>query len=395
MKLLSSYFKELKIAARGFYFYIELFMAVLILVVLLVAVNENPKSNQKEYLYYDMSAQMKENLMREEIGKGALVLSKPVEYKMKAAAFRVKNKETGEVQSYTYDAETYRLETYKAVNTQTGKLEKTIHLASSEEQMIRLAWQEKRMGAAIAVNDDGETSYRYYVQGYETAKYENLLYVLHNEDPDTVKAAYDRQMITKLGDHAILNNRENLVPPMIVLMGALMGFFIVMAYVFLDKDEGVIRAFAVTPSSVWKYLLSKIMVILTTVLVSSSIIAIPIMGLKPNYLLFYLLLLVSTFAFSALGLYVSSFFDSISKAFGMLYVVMIVMLLPAFSYFLPGFDPLWLRFFPTYPMMQGIKETLTMQPDAGYVLVYSGVFLLGGLALFLLANTRFKKTLTV
>ena len=36
-----------------------------------------------------------------------------------------------------------------------------------------------------------------------------------------------------------------------------MGFFIIAAYIFLDKKEGVIKAYAVTPSPVWKYLLSK------------------------------------------------------------------------------------------------------------------------------------------
>ena len=395
MKLLSSYFKELKIAARGFYFYIEVFMAVLILVILLVAVDENPTSNVKEFLYYDTSAEMKDYLIQEQIDEGKLVAAEPVEYKMKAASYEVKDKETGEVQSFTYDEETYRLAAYKALDSDTGKAVKTVYLAASEEEVIRLAWQEKLMGATIALDENSDVSYRYYIQGYETEKFENLLYVLHNVDPDTVEAAYNRQVVTRLGDTVTLNNRQNMVPIMIVFMGALMGFFIVMAYIFLDKDEGVIRAFVVTPSSVWKYLLSKTMVIMTTVLVSSSIIAIPIMGAQPNYLLFYTLLLVATFAFSALGLFVSSFFSSIVGAFGALYVFVIVLMLPAFSYFIPGFDPLWLRFFPTYPMLQGIKEALMVQPDVGYVLTYSCVFLAGGLALFLLANLRFKKTLTV
>jgi hypothetical protein len=178
-------------------------------------------------------------------------------------------------------------------------------------------------------------------------------------------------------------------------MGSLMGFFIVMAYIFLDKSEGVIKAFAVTPSSVWKYLLSKTMVITTTVIITSSIITMPVMRLQPNYMLFYLLLILSTFAFSSLGLLVSSFFDSISKAFGVLYVFMIALMLPAFSYFIPSFDPLWLRFFPTYPLLQGMKEVIMVDTDVVYVMTYSAIFASGGLFIFLLANYRFKKTLTV
>jgi hypothetical protein len=177
-------------------------------------------------------------------------------------------------------------------------------------------------------------------------------------------------------------------------MGSLMGFFIVMAYIFYDKAEGVIRAFAVTPSSIWKYLISKIFVILTTVVVSSSIITIPVMGGQPNYLLFYIFLIITTFAIASLGLLVASFFDSISKAFGVMYAIMISLMIPAFSYYIPSFDPLWLRFFPSYPLLQGFKEIM-LNGDAGYVLTYSLVFLVGGLGLFILADIRFKKTLTV
>ena len=104
---------------------------------------------------------------------------------------------------------------------------------------------------------------------------------------------------------------------------------------------------------------------MTTVLISSSIITIPIMGAQANYPLFYILLLISTFAFSSLGLLVASFFDNISKAFGVLYAFVILMMLPALSYFLPSYDPLWLRLFPTYPLLQAMKEILMVKTDVG------------------------------
>jgi hypothetical protein len=97
---------------------------------------------------------------------------------------------------------------------------------------------------------------------------------------------------------------------------------------------------------------------------------------------------------ASLGLLVASFFDSISKSFGVMYAIMISLMIPAFSYYIPSFDPLWLRFVPTYPLLQGFKEIL-LNGDVGYVLTYSLVFLVGGLVLFVLADIRFKKTLTV
>ncbi|MBU1080954.1 MAG: ABC transporter permease, partial [Spirochaetes bacterium] len=170
---------------------------------------------------------------------------------------------------------------------------------------------------------------------------------------------------------------------------------IVMSYLFLDKDQGVIRALAVTPATVWMYLLSKTMVIMTTVLISSSIVVIPVMGLKPNYLLFYPFLLATTFAFAAIGLLVASFFDSMSKSFGVLYLLMIAFMLPGFSYFIGSFDPVWLRFFPTYPILYVFKMIMLGKPDVPYVLTASAGFLVGGLAVLAIANEKFKKTLTV
>jgi hypothetical protein len=352
-------------------------------------------SKQKEFVYFDMHNELKIHLIQGDIGKGALEPVEPTEFKMKAVEFDVKNQETGEVKTYAFDQKTYSFETFKRYDLKTGKLETTMYVCDNEDETIRLAYQEKNIGATVMINDQGESSYRYYIQGYETERLKNLLYVLHNQDPDTFQQAYEQQDVTSLGKVPTLNTRQNMVPILVVLMGSLMGFFIVMAYIFLDKDEGVIRAFAVTPLPVWKYLLSKTMVIATTVLISSSIFTIPIMGSQPNYLLFYLLLLISSFAFSSLGLYIASFFDSISKAFGVLYIFMVVMMLPAFSYFIPSFDPLWLRLFPTYPLLQAMKETMMVNPDVRYVLLYSGVFLVGGIILFVLADIRFKKSLTV
>ncbi|MFC1873657.1 ABC transporter permease [Chloroflexota bacterium] len=395
MKLLSAYLKEMKIAARGFYFYIEIVMAVILLAILLFAVSETSTNSSKELIYNDMPQEIADNMKEMSIQEGKARFVDPTEFKLKPAEFEIAYRETGETIAYDFDDEKIvELETFEILDSATGKLVKTVYYAETEEDMIRLAYGEMKVGATVVMNAVGELSYKYYLQGYETARLENLLYILHNESPNVIATMKDAQTIRTLEVTESLNNRENLVPVFIAYMGSLMGFFIVLAYIFYDKAEGVIRAFAVTPSSIWKYLISKILVILTTVVVSSSIITIPVMGGQPNYLLFYILLLVTTFAIAAFGLFVSSFFDSIAKSFGVMYAVIIALIIPVFSYYIPSFDPLWLRFFPTYPMLQGFKETL-LNGDTGYVLTYSLVFLAGGIVFFVLANMRFKKTLTV
>ena len=56
MKLWSSFVKELIIASRGFYFYIEVVMAFIFLLLLLFAVPEQFDSKEDEYLYLDFPA---------------------------------------------------------------------------------------------------------------------------------------------------------------------------------------------------------------------------------------------------------------------------------------------------------------------------------------------------
>ena len=395
MKLLSNYLKEMKIAARGFYFYIEIAMAIILLAILLFAVSETSTSNSKQFIYNDMPQKIAEYLKDRSIEKGEARLANPTEFKLKPAEFEITNQETGETTAYDFDDEKIiELETIEMLDSSTGELEETVYYVETEEDMIRLSYGESEVGATVVMNARGKVSNQYYLQGYETDRLKSFLYILDSESPNVINAKKDKQVVRTLEVMETLNNRENLVPIFIAYMGSLMGFFIVMAYIFYDKAEGVIRAFAVTPSSIWKYLISKIFVLLTIVIVSSSIITIPVMGGQPNYLLFYIFLVITTFALASLGLLVASFFDSISKAFGVMYAIMISLMIPVFSYYIPSFDPLWLRFFPSYPLLQGFKEIL-LNGDAGYVLTYSLIFLAGGLVLFVLADMRFKKTLTV
>ena len=54
MKLWHSFTKELMLASRSFYFYIEIVMAGIFLFLLLFAIPENFDGRQDEYLYYDV-----------------------------------------------------------------------------------------------------------------------------------------------------------------------------------------------------------------------------------------------------------------------------------------------------------------------------------------------------
>lgn len=397
MKLLSTYFKEMLIAARGFYFYIEIAIAILLLVILMVAINpDDPGDGQVEFLYNEVPSQLVQAQLEQEEAAGTLRFVEPKEWTLGASDLTLTHRRSGTTTSYSFAEEkSISVPAYQRLDPETGRVLQTVYQVPSFDDLLRLSHQEQTLAAFTYLGDDGRINYQYFLMGYETGDTIEALYVIHNDDPEVLRAQIDQQRFVELESSERLNGRQDVIPVFLTFAGSLMGFFIVISYIFLDKSEGVIKAFAVSPSSITSYLMSKAMVIMTNTLISSAIIAIPVMGAGPNYGTLLLFILSTNFAFSTLGLLVASFFDSIGKSFGVLYGLMIAFMLPAFSYYIPGFDPLWLRVFPTYPVLQGYKDALLGTADQSYVLLYSGVFVAAGIILLSLARWRFKKSLTV
>ncbi len=369
MKLLSSFKKELILASRGFYFYVEVLFALVILVVLLFAIPENFSNISTEYLYFNLPQQGKEIYINN-------ILENDLDSKSESVELEAGGK--------TFDAE--------LIITDESK----IYIVDSEETVRTLAGSERNLGAVVELNDKGQLYYKYYLQGYESIRFKNLISILLNESTEVLEDRINSQEVRPLStDYKPLNDRENTIPPLIAFSGSLVGMFIMASYIFLDKKEGVIEAYAVTPSSVWRYLMSKIFVILLTSVISGLIIIMPVMGFRINYGLLLLLLLTTGFFASTLGLLIASFYDNIMKAFGIIYLLFFILMVPGIAYFIPGWGPVWVKLIPTYPMLQGFKEIILPNGELAYPLLASAGFLVAGAVLFFVTNIRFKKTLSV
>ncbi len=369
MKLLSSFKKELILASRGFYFYIELVFALVILAILLFAIPVNFSRTSVEYIHLNLPQQgidmFKNRILEEDLDE---------------------------------DLETVGIEAGgKIFNAELMVTdEEEIYFLKSEDAVRTLADEKRAIGAVIELNEDDQLYYKYYLQGYESTRLKNLISILHNENTDTLMQSIENQDVRPLSTgYEPLNDRENTIPPLIVFSGSLMGMFIMASYIFLDKKEGVIEAYALTASSIWEYLMSKILVILLTSVISGLIIIMPVMGFKINYGLLLLLLITTGFFASSLGLLVASFYNTIIKAFGVIYFLIILMAVPGIAYFIPGWDPFWVKLIPSYPMLQAFKEIILPKGDNLYALIASAGFLAGGILLFVITNFRFKKTLRV
>ncbi|MDN6398371.1 MAG: ABC transporter permease [Alkalibacterium sp.] len=367
MKFFSSFVKELKIASRGFYFYIEIFMAVLILAIFIFAVPENFNTKSAEYLYLDMPEEVRISYLE-------AINDETLDGNAEAVTVEIDDNEKNATLYTTEDKEIYILE--------------------SQKDTIYMAEEEQKVAAVIGLDDENQPSYTYYLEGYESDKYKNLLKILNIESTDNLQSAVLNQEVKSLSTNTErLSDRENMLPSVLVFNGALMGLFIIAAYIFLDRQEGVIKAYALTPSPVWHYLMSKIGVILLTTLVSSFLILIPLMQFKPDYLLLLALLVTSAFFASSLGLLIASFYNNIMQAFGALYLVMMLMIIPSIAYFIPSWNPSWITIIPSYQMLEGFKSIILGNNDWTYILTMSAGFLAAGSVLFVLSNYRYKKTL--
>jgi len=371
MKLWHSFTKELILSSKSWYFYIEIGMALIFLIILLFLVPEEFSTKGKEYIYLDLpqvvSDRYKKALLDEDINES-------VEYVDLKAGKSI------------FKAELYETE------------ESKIYLLDSLEALDAFSNSERLPTVRVHVNKDKQVVSTFYLQGYETEKLRNLLLVFQNKKAshDVIEDYTDNILVKSMyQDSKPLTDRQNMVPVFLTFNGSLMSLFIIAAYIFLDKSEGIIKAYAVTASTVSHYLISKIGVIILTSIVTGLIMALPIMGLQANYLIMFLFLITSGFFAAALGLYITSFYEDITQAFGVLYIVMMVMIMPNISYFTPSWDPAWMKIIPSYVMLQAFKEIITINGNIAYVLLASLLFTVLGLGIFILANYRFKKTLSL
>lgn len=369
MKLWHSFKKEVSLASKSWYFYIEVGMALILLLILLLFVPEDFSSRSEDYLYPDLPPALRADF---EKGLAEEVLGPREAVSLKAGG-------------QSFPALLYKTE------------EADLYLLDSMAALRALVYEESKQVTHLYPEDNDLLVRTFYLQGYETDKLISLIRLSASPymASEAFKAYSEDLPVRQLrSEGEILSDRENIVPVFLTYNGSLMSLFIIAAYIFLDKKAGVIKAYAVTASSVAHYLLSKIGVILLTSLVTTLIVTVPLMGTQPRYGFLLLFLLTSGFFMGAVGLYLSSFYEDVVQSFGALYMVIMLMMLPNISYFIPSWDPVWIKLIPSYLMLMSFREIISLGGNMTYVVLSSFFFLFLGLDVFLLANRRFMRTLS-
>lgn len=180
MKLWNSYCREMKTASRGFYFYVEIAVAVIILAVLLMVVSKEDTGRVKEVVFCDiMSEEAFEELMSRVDRKGHHERVEDQEFRLKPVTIRYTD-DSGKVILKEYkDKKKIVLRQYQYYDFLTGKHTKTKFFAENFDDMLRVAWDKKYTGTKMRYGEDRKDYYINILFGYETDKYRNLVQAAH------------------------------------------------------------------------------------------------------------------------------------------------------------------------------------------------------------------------
>lgn len=236
-----------------------------------------------------------------------------------------------------------------------------IYEVNSKEEIIENMEKNFNSVGMIIKEVNNEPTVEFIMQGYENNQIVNTLVLSMKDDVNKV-VREDVQIDTIVLKNEI--NREKIplnksvLPVFLTMEPALLGLVLIAAFVFMEKDEGTIRAYKVSPGKIPEYLASKITFMTILGVISTIINTALVVGFKADYLSLLAIVIVASIFSSGLGLIIASFFDNVSQSMIWIIFISIVFSLPAVSYFVPSFAPLYIRLLPTYSLQFALREAV-------------------------------------
>ncbi len=213
----------------------------------------------------------------------------------------------------------------------------------------------------VIMQNAGGTVFEVILQGYESGQSKNALALsleamlnveqLDNSDIQTV-------VLNKPRDFDKIPFNKRFVPLMILNEPVMLGFILLATLIFMEKEEGTIKAYMVSPGGLTEYLGSKIILICVLGLLSSVLIAVFTMGFRINWPMLIGITIAGSLFSSTVAIFIASFIDTLSKAMIWLVGISLLLTAPMVSYFVPGFAPPVITIIPTYSLMFAIREAI-------------------------------------
>lgn len=270
----------------------------------------------------------------------------------------------------------------------------SIQVSSRTELTEKMGEISNSVGV-IMKEQNGKPAVEVVLQGYESQETLRALELSIKAGMNLTEFLAADTQVVRLRENAAVDVPFNLamLPVMIVMEPVTLGFFLIAAMVFMEREEGTTRAYLVSPGRIVEYLGSKIIVMLLLGLISTVIITTLTVGMDVNWLQLAALVAVGSIFGSCVGLLLASYFNSLTKAMVWVLVLSIVLMLPQVSYFVPSFAPRYLTIMPTYGLQFAIKEALFPTGNAAVVrssLLFTGIV---ALVLFLWCAISYRRNL--
>ena len=181
---------------------------------------------------------------------------------------------------------------------------------------------------------------------------------------------------------------QRLLPPVLFLMVGVLGLFAMVSLIGQERIDQTIRAYRLSPAGLWLFLLSKHSVILATGFITFSIIYLPMMGFA-GYLQSLLIIMLTVVMGSSLGVILGAFYESPMGAIGWVFLLLLILALPAISLFNPMFSPDWLKLVPSHYSLFALDAAMfpdgnahLIRQGAATLAVVSGILILVSAAVF-------------
>lgn len=264
---------------------------------------------------------------------------------------------------------------------------------ATDDNSVGIVLEGGKVGVALP-------AFTLFFQQHHNARVRNLMAVSTEDELRTIFALPRSQevpvretVLRGRGEETKVPFNQLWVPVLLFSDTALIGMVFIAALLFMEKEEGTLRALLVTPAYSWEYLLSKALT-LAVLAVLFTLIFVPLtVGSGPNYLYLLLLMVAGSLFGSLLGAWVAVYFDNLSQYLFPALTLMVLLSIPSVAYFAPSFSPWWLRALPTYPLVFGLREALF--PSGSPQIVLTALATLLGLSALLLAlgSIVFKRQL--
>ncbi|MFW6363445.1 MAG: ABC transporter permease [Spirochaeta sp.] len=174
------------------------------------------------------------------------------------------------------------------------------------------------------------------------------------------------------------------VPIFLAFEVGILGFLLVAVFVFQEKQEGTIRAYRVTPAGLWPYIASKTAVFTMLGIIYGFGVVLVGFGIDFNALALLGLIVYGSVFMTLFGLGFAAWFHNLSHWFFPGLAVLILNMLPFFSYIYPVFNPVWIQAIPSYGLVYALRETLFPTGDSLIVIetLGWGLIWIAGAAIF-------------